>query len=411
MSNTFFNLIRIFSASSLVLLVLSAFASAATPTVRIASGANAAAIQTAVDQFRADLGTLNPNNGQSFPGGRREVNWDGVPDNFSDPNLFKNDFFNVNSPRGVVFNAIESGNSSNAFLVSADNSNPTNTAVRFGSINPAYSTIFQVFSPQRLFMMKNSTLMETVFFIPGTKIAATVNGFGVIFADVDNSTNATIKLFAPDGSLITALDAPAATDGLSFVGASFTDGTRIARVVIESGKNILAAQNVDGTNGVDVTVMDDFIYGEPRALDFHPGDADGDGVADARVFRPATGEWFTLNSGSNTISIEHFGAYGDIPVEGDFDGDRRADLAIFRPTEGGWYVKRSTDGTFITQAFGATGDKPVAGDYDKDGKTDIAVWRPSNGNYFVLRSSDNQSSFFAFPFGVNGDIPVLAAAQ
>src|SRR6188472_3162890 len=45
---------------------------------RIAAGATPASIQAAVDQFRADLGVLNPNNGQSFKNGRREINWDGV---------------------------------------------------------------------------------------------------------------------------------------------------------------------------------------------------------------------------------------------------------------------------------------------------------------------------------------------
>ena len=48
------------------------------PVVREATGANAAAIQAAVDQFRNDLG--NPNNGNaagSQAGGRREINWDG----------------------------------------------------------------------------------------------------------------------------------------------------------------------------------------------------------------------------------------------------------------------------------------------------------------------------------------------
>ena len=141
------------------------------------------------------------------------------------------------------------------------------------------------------------------------------------------------------------------------------------------------------------------------------GDFDGDGFADATVFRPAQGTWFTLNSASNTVSINQFGLNGDVPVAGDFGGDGLADLAIFRPSSGVWFVRRSSDGSFLITTFGQNGDKPVAGDYDKDGKTDIAIWRPSNGTYFVLRSSDNQTSFFAFPFGQNGDIPVLGAAQ
>ncbi len=41
-------------------------AASAAPVIRTASGANAAAIQAVVDQFRTDLGTLNPNNGQSL---------------------------------------------------------------------------------------------------------------------------------------------------------------------------------------------------------------------------------------------------------------------------------------------------------------------------------------------------------
>src|SRR5215510_2477649 len=52
-----------------------------------ASGANRAGIQAAVDAFRAFLG--EPNNQANPPnplGGRREINWDAVPDAFADPN-------------------------------------------------------------------------------------------------------------------------------------------------------------------------------------------------------------------------------------------------------------------------------------------------------------------------------------
>ena len=81
---------------------LSAYAGAA-PIVTGASGANAAAIQATVDSYRLQLGTLNANVAGSFGSGRREINWDGVPDALSAPNLLPANFFNVNSPRGVLF--------------------------------------------------------------------------------------------------------------------------------------------------------------------------------------------------------------------------------------------------------------------------------------------------------------------
>jgi hypothetical protein len=256
--------------------------------------------------------------------------------------------------------------------------------------------------------------MEVTFFIPGTNIPATVSGFGAVFCDVDNTggVDATfIHYITADGRVIRNSNATAANNGLSFIGTTFPAGTRIARVIIEFGNARLSGATTDGVGGVDVVAMDDFIYGEPRAADYHRGDFDGDGVSDVAVFRPSNGTWFITRSGSGVVDIEQFGQNGDIPVEGDFDGDKLADLAVFRPSDGSWWVRRSSNGTFITLAFGTNGDKPVAGDYDKDGITDIAVWRPSNGNYFVLRSSDNQASFFGFPFGVSGDIPLLAGPQ
>jgi hypothetical protein len=71
-----------------------------------AAGANAAAITPTRDAFRAAVGggSVAGANG-SFGGLRREINWDGVPEGSSDPNLLPANFFNANSPRGVVFHA------------------------------------------------------------------------------------------------------------------------------------------------------------------------------------------------------------------------------------------------------------------------------------------------------------------
>ncbi|MET0754113.1 MAG: VCBS repeat-containing protein [Pyrinomonadaceae bacterium] len=408
MKNTITTLVRNFLFGSFALLVFINSISAA-PVVRQGSGANTAGLQSIVDQFRTDLGGANNGVGGLFTTGRREINWDGVPDAFSEPNDFPVDFFNVNSPRGVIFNAIEdeTGAALNKFAVSATEA--SGVPVRFGNMNAAYSAIFQTFSAQRLFTMRNAHMMEITFVVPGTSTPATVSGFGVVLADVDSATGGNrslIRVYGVDGRQLSAASAPVLDNGLSFVGISFNAGERIARVVIESGNAPLNATNTDGVGGVDVVAMDDFIYGEPRAAQFHAGDFDGDGMSDSAIFRPSTGQWFTLNSGSNTVTFEQWGVNGDVPIDGDFDGDSRADLAIYRPSNGEWWFKRSSNGTTLGAQFGSAGDKPVASDYDKDGKTDIAVWRPSNGNYFVLRSSTAFSTFFAYPFGIKGDIPV-----
>lgn len=404
--NNKFNQILILTIS-LLIFSTAAFSAA---VIRQASGANAAAIQATVDQFRTDLGGANNGVGGSFTSGRREINWDGVPDNFASPNNLPPNFFNVNSPRGVVF----SSPCASSFQVSADSSNPTSTAVRFGNIDASYETNFTTFSAERLFSVfsdangLNQFPCNTViidFFIPGTGIPATVNGFGVVLTDVDLATKSLLRCLDNKGKEVVGNGFSVASNGLSFVGVSFNAGERLSKCFINSGNNRLASGNIDLTPN-DIVAMDDFIYGEPRAAEFHDGDFDGDGTADTAVYRPTTGNWFVLNSGTNTFQSFQFGLNGDIPINGDFDGDSRADLAIFRPSNGVWFFQRSSNGTTLGAQFGTSTDKPVPGDYDKDGLTDIAIWRPSTGEWFILRSSTGFTTFFGFPFGQNGDIPI-----
>ena len=109
-------------------LIFNPVAASADPEVFEASGATPADIQTAVDAFRNFLG---PNNGVggTFPTGRREINWDGVPDAFSAPNLMPANFFNSNSPRGAVFFTLGTG-----FQVSA---NSIKKCTLLGDLNTA----------------------------------------------------------------------------------------------------------------------------------------------------------------------------------------------------------------------------------------------------------------------------------
>lgn len=229
----------------------------AVPVVEQASGANAAAIQASVDAFRADLGgSLNPNVAGSFASGRREINWDGVPDALAAPNNLPSNFFNVNSPRGAVFSTPGTG-----VQVSG---NVGVAPVRFDNINATYSSVFQTFSAQRLFTGVGSNIVDVNFFVPGSTNPATVSGFGSVFTDVDLANTTSIQYFNANNVSLGTFFAPTANNGLSFLGVSgFGDG--IARVRITSGNAALGPTDANG-NPTDVVVMDDFVYGEPKAV-------------------------------------------------------------------------------------------------------------------------------------------------
>ena len=230
----------------------------AAPVVFEASGATPADIEASVDAFRAFLGALNPNVPGSFPSGRREINWDGVPDAFSAPNNLPANFFNANSPRGALFFTPGSG-----FQVSADSVNPTNTPVRFGNLHPDFPRIFTVFSPERLFAALDSNIVETVFFVPGSHTGAAVGGFGSVFTGVNEDDSTKIEYFDVTGRLMfsrNVLPGSPNLGNLSFLGVGFDAGERVFAVRITSGSRALK------TPARDVVAMDDFIYGEPQPL-------------------------------------------------------------------------------------------------------------------------------------------------
>lgn len=345
----------------------------AAAVIRVAAGADPAAIQASVDQFRTDLGAPNNGVGGAFLSGRREINWDGVPDGSSEPNALPFDFFNVNSPRGVVFQSLANIGGQHQFRVSADASNPTLTAVRFGNLDATYSTVFQTFSAERLFAPRFANSVDVFFFVPGTKIPATVKGFGAVFADVDSSTTF-IEFYAADGKKLSGSSLNVANNGLSFLGTSFNAGERVARVQMRLGNGNLQSGNVDGTAGMDVVALDDFVYGEPQAdpsvfrfADAHVSGAEG-GTATVSIIRTGRGPGsvdLTSSDGSATAGSDYTPlsqtlAFGldetvktvTVPLAGDAatEGDETVNLALSSPTGGSLGDPASSALTIIDRA-------------------------------------------------------------
>lgn len=244
----------------LVALILVVTTAGSAQTVRQATGVTPSDIQNAVDAFRNDLGGANNGIGGTFTNGRREINWDGVPDAAAAPGFLPANFFNVTSPRGLVLATPGTG-----FQVSAKTGNETSTAVEFGNLNEAYPGLFRTFSPERLFTPIGSNITDVFFFVPGTATPALVSGFGLVFTDVERNDSAKLEFYDAQGQLLFSSFAPVvsgAHESLSFIGASFST-PQIAFVRITSGNRALDDLAVNDVNN-DLVAMDDFIFGEPQ---------------------------------------------------------------------------------------------------------------------------------------------------
>ena len=217
-------------------------------------------VTATVEEYRQLLGGVD-NGGEpgQQPTGFRSINWDGVPDDLAAPNFLPADFFNAaEAPRarGALFSTPGAG-----VQVSADSDNPSGSPVRFGHINPTYTDIFRAFSEERLFSPIDSNIVDLTFFVPGTTTAAAVTGFGAVYTDVDLAHTA-FEYFDVAGNSLGQFEVPVADNGLSFLGVLFPEPI-VYRVRIEYGTVALGPN--DG-EGVDVSVMDDFIYGEPQPV-------------------------------------------------------------------------------------------------------------------------------------------------
>jgi hypothetical protein len=242
--------------ASTLIVSAATLAGQAAPAIFGASGADAAAIRPAVTAFQNALGPLNAPGATGDANGRREINWDGVPTQFSSPNNLPPDFFNKNSVRGAVFSS--DGSAWGGFQVST---NEADGPVRFDNLYAGNASIFPVFSAQKLFTSVGSNDYNVDFRVPGTETKGKVTGFGAVFANVALPFTSSIELYNGDGLLLGRFFAPVAAKGLSFIGVMFPN-KMITRVRVVPGNAVIGTQD-DPANGKNVVVVDDFIYGEP----------------------------------------------------------------------------------------------------------------------------------------------------
>jgi hypothetical protein len=237
------------------------------PAVFQAAGPTTASIQASIDSYRLALG--GGNNGIA-PGplasGRREINWDGggstVTARAGTP------LTQFLDGRGSLFVTPGSG------FVQAT---PSGLVETFG--NASYEKVFQSFSPSRLFSSIGSNVTVVTFFVPGSAggAVATTRGFGAIFSDVDlpdgsgpgskrgnRKSSTLVEYYGLDGRLLYSSFVPASPGdaGFSFLGIAFKDA-RVASVRITAG-NVTPGANDERLH--DVVMTDDFIYGEPQAV-------------------------------------------------------------------------------------------------------------------------------------------------
>lgn len=240
-------------------------ASEASAIVFEASGGNAAAIQATVDLFRTALG--NPNNANN-PGplidGRREINWDGGTATTA-ATTSGTAFTVFQGTRGALFTTPGTGFTQAPLLETT----PADITLDEVVGTTGYAAPFSTFSPRRIFTPLGSNVTDATFFIPGAPTPAGVTSFGAVFSDVDLFGPTTIDFFGiGDVPLFsqTVLAAPG-SGGLSFLDVRFDAGELITRARITTGNAALGPGVADNpAGGIDLVVMDDFIYGEPQAV-------------------------------------------------------------------------------------------------------------------------------------------------
>lgn len=225
------------------------------PTVDVLTATgDSLSISSTLAQFKSLLGdSLNTAPGKI--GGRREINWDGVPPAFQDNNNFPSDFFAQSDaalPNGRKRGAIFSTSLANELRISSKG---------FEDIYAGFGSQFKVFSPKLLLGTMNGNTIDVTFKVPGQTTDATVKGFGIIFSDVDKDNTTSLEFFDEYGTSLGKFFAKANDAKFSFLGVKFKNASKVNKVRITVGEEGIAKTS----SNYDKVAMDDFLYDEPVA--------------------------------------------------------------------------------------------------------------------------------------------------
>lgn len=211
-------------------------------------------INPEVNRFRNQLGNLNTVPGQVD--GRREINWDGVPEELTGVPI-PGDFFNatlagspVERQRGIVYSGIDDA------IVSKNS---------FTEVNTLAASEFGNFSGTKSFAVVNAKVWPVEFQVAGQTTAAAVKGFGAVFTDVDKNQSTYIECFDGNKSLGRYYVPKQNTiSRFSFLGLYYP-ARIVTRVMIgHEGRLSDGESDVSQGGNSDLIVLDDFIYSEPR---------------------------------------------------------------------------------------------------------------------------------------------------
>lgn len=202
--------------------------------------------------------------GGSFGTGLRHIDWDTVPTTQATPNRLPGDSYYNDVPVGAGMFTLGTGLRVSALPGEG-------LTLRFGDLEPSYATTFAAYGDHRLFAPIDSTVTDIRFFVPDSPThSAVVNGFGAIFADVDDPLGmhpTLVEYWDINGQLLGHFEVPANDNGLSFLGVYFDGPEQVARVRINSGNIPLVSGVDDGLGGVvDMVAMGQFFYSEPIAV-------------------------------------------------------------------------------------------------------------------------------------------------